>query len=447
MKKAPTFEKEVLHETVIVKGSETYPITSDFLKNCVVQYRRMKKNGMKVNVHSGHNHSPETKRGEVLDLYVKTRGDGRVGLFGKIAFLPHLSKQTIQTLVSNDVSVELPQELYDAKGNLYPFPVQRVAITPDPAVSGMQPFVNQRDTSISVPFLTLSIDTFNKEQDNMDNELFDQNDEGQENALDAAVDTADDEIDTGDNGVGNEHTVSVKNKGSFIESQLAKVMFDTCGIDPDTYDNEDGLINELNQRLASIITLQSRALAAFNIDDDDPNRYELFTERLDYIVNILNEHDEDGDGMLDEEEAQNALEEEADDGGNDTIDGSISQLEQNDKNLQLSLNNLQKKYAEAKGAIKGLVAKNRQLELDGMLQGGVLTKAAHQKATQKFVLKLSLNDGFDDFVDVARVNARSVGHSRTPVQQPASNPDATESWVKVGKRLASTYRRESESES
>jgi|GEM_PF-3161109 len=168
--------------------------------------------------------------GEVLDLYVKKCKDGRVGLFGKIAFLPHLSKQTIQTLISNDVSVELPQELYDAKGNLYPFAVRRVAITPDPAVNGMQPFVRQRDTSISVPFLTLSIDTFNQEQDNMDNELFDSNDDGQEDALDTTVDTADEGIDTGGNGEGNEPTVSVKNKGSFLDSQLAKVMFDTCGI-------------------------------------------------------------------------------------------------------------------------------------------------------------------------------------------------------------------------
>jgi len=64
----------------------------------------MKKSGVKVNVHSGHDHSPETKCGEVLDIYTKKRKDGTVGLFGKICFLPHLSKQAIQTLVFGDVA-------------------------------------------------------------------------------------------------------------------------------------------------------------------------------------------------------------------------------------------------------------------------------------------------------------------------------------------------------
>ncbi|MDR0522514.1 MAG: hypothetical protein LBH00_11785, partial [Planctomycetaceae bacterium] len=163
LKQAPTFEKELLTETVIVKGSKEYPITPAFLENCVEQYRRMKSCGLTVNVHSGHNHTPETKRGEVLDIYLKKKKNGRTGLFGKIVFLPHLPKEMIKTLVNNDVSVELPKELYDASGNTYTFPVQRVAITPDPAVRGMSPFVQQRDTPMSVPFLTLSINNLNKE--------------------------------------------------------------------------------------------------------------------------------------------------------------------------------------------------------------------------------------------------------------------------------------------
>jgi len=432
-KSAPTFEKEMLLETEIVKNGQTYSITSDFLQNCVVQYRRMKKSGMKVNVHAGHTHTPETKRGEVLDIYLKKRNDGRVGLFGRIAFLPHLSKQTIQTLVSNDVSVELPQELYDAKGNLYPFPVQRVAITPDPAVSGMQPFVQQRDTAVSVPFLTLSIDTLNKENTNMENEdlLESQHEEA------GGGESYEPSDEGNDGGNGQQTVVSVTKKGSFLDSQLAKTLFDTCAIDPGEYGTEDELMNELTTRLADIITLQARALAALRIDDDDPNRFELFTSRITDIIEILERYDENDDGELDNQEAQTAVQT----APSETIDGAIGNLEKNDEALKLSLNNLQKKYDASADVIRQLVAQNRKLELDGMLQAGILNKAAHQKAVQKFVLKLSLNDGFNDFIDGAKTNARHVGQSQTAVQQPAKKVDATESWVAVGKKIAAPYKR------
>jgi len=80
-----------------------------------------------------------------------------------------------------------------------------------------------------------------------------------------------------------------------------------------------------------------------------------------------------------------------------------------------------------------------------MLQSGILTKPAHQKAVQKFVLKLSLNDSFDDFVEVANVNIRAnVGNSKTPPQQPGKKRDTSESWTNVGKRIASQYKRQSD---
>ena len=129
----------------------------------------------------------------------------------------------------------------------------------------------------------------------------------------------------------------------------------------------------------------------------------------------------------------------------DTIDGSINKLEQDNKTLQLSLNNLQQKYKESSDVIKKLVAQNRQLELDSMLQSGVLNKIAHQTAVQKFVLKLSLNDGFNDFVEVAKVNSRpNFGNSKTPSQQPGKKRDTSESWTEVGRRIASQYKRQSE---
>jgi len=440
-KKAPTFEKEILSETVIVKGGKQYHITPEILDNCVVQYRRMKKSGVKVNVHSGHDHTPETKRGEVLDIYTKRRKDGRVGLFGKICFLPHLSKQTIQTLVSNDVSVELPQQLCDAKGNFYPLPVQRVAITPDPAVSGMSPFVQQQDTAISVPFLTLSINNFYPKEENMLNdnpELFDPNDDINDPALpgtdvDTGIDTETDDAQAA--------LVSGAKKSTFIDSQLAKTLFDSLGIDPDDYTEESDLISELTIRLTSMMTLQRRLLAALDIDEEDRNKFELLSTKVTALVDFLDQYDHDDDGMVDEEDIrQGAQPTDSDDDG--TIDGTLNQLEANDKTLQLSLNTLQKKYAESATVIKGLVAQNRQLQLNNMLQAGEINKATHQKAVKNFVLKLSLNDGFDTFIDGAKTNSlRISGDSKTPPQQAPAKPDATASWTNVAKKISAPYSR------
>ncbi|MDR0327124.1 MAG: hypothetical protein LBI05_02385, partial [Planctomycetaceae bacterium] len=444
-KKAPTFEKEILSETVIVKRGKEYPITPEFLDNCVVQYRRMKKGGVKVNVHSGHTHTPETKRGEVLDMYTRRRRDGRVGLFGKICFLPHLSKQTIQTLVSNDVSVELPKTLCDAKGNFYPFPVQRVAITPDPAVSGMSPFVPQQDTAMDVPYLTLSMNNFlPEENDTMPNdtpELFEPHGEVNDQSL----------PDTGMDAAGNDDAQQAlatgSNQSTFISSQFAKTLFDSLGIDPEDYDEQEDLINELTLRLTSMLTIQSRLLAALDIDEGDRNKFELLTTKITALVDFLDQYDHDDDGIVDEEDIQQGAQPTIGDGSGDdnTIDGTLNKLESNDQNLQLSLNSLQKRYAESATVIKSLVSQNRQLRLDNMLQAGEINKVTHQKAVKKFVLKLSLNDGFDDFIDGAKTNSHRIGgHSKTPPQQAPAKVDATASWANAARKISAPYARAEE---
>ena len=149
--------------------------------------------------------------------------------------------------------------------------------------------------------------------------------------------------------------------------------------------------------------------------------------------------------MVDEEDIQQGAQPT---GNGDTIDGTLDQLEANDKTLQLSLNTLQKKYAESATVIKALVAKNRQLELDNMLQAGEINKATHQKAVKNFVLKLSLNDGFDTFIDGAKTNSlRISGDSKTPAQQAPAKPDATASWTNVARKISAPYGRETSGES
>jgi hypothetical protein len=259
----------------------------------------------------------------------------------------------------------------------------------------MSPFVQQQDTAISVPFLTLSLNNLlPEEKETMPNdELFDSTEDVQEQNLPAEP------VETNPEGDVQQALASGAKKSAFLDSQLAKLLFDTLGIDPADYDDEEGLIAELNLRLASALTLQSRLLAALDIDEEDQNKFELLSTKVTALVEFLDQYDHDDDGMVDEEDVLEG----AQPTGNDdpTIDGTLNKLEANDQTLQLSLNNLQKKYAESASVIKSLLAQNRQLQLNNMLLAGEINKATHHKAVKNFVLKLSLNDGFDSFIDGA----------------------------------------------
>ena len=230
--------------------------------------------------------------------------------------------------------------------------------------------------------------------------------------------------------------VVTNSKDAFVDSQLAKVIFDAFGVDPDDYDNQEDLMTEVTARFNDFITLQRCLFQTFGIDENDPNKHLILINKLTQN----DDEDDDVDGLEDNNMPNTQTNYDA-----DTIDGSINKIEQDNKTLQLSLNNLQKKYRESADVIQQLVAQNRQLKLDSMLQSGILTKPAHQKAVQKFVLKLSLNDSFDDFVEVANVNIRAnVDNSKTPPQQPGKKRDTSESWTNVGKRIASQYKRQSD---
>jgi hypothetical protein len=260
-------------------------------------------------------------------------------------------------------------------------------------------------------------------------ELFDSTDEGNDpSAL---------PVENVDEGTPPLPPISASKKAAFMESQFAKTIFDALDIDPDDFNDETSLIGELTLRLTSMVTLQRRLLAALDIDEEDKNKFELLTVKVTALVDFLDQYDHDNDGMVDEEDIQQDAQP-----TDDTIDGTLNKLESNDQSLQLSLNKLQKKYDESGTVIKSLVAQNRQLQLDNMLQAGEINKVTHQKAVKRFVLKLSLQDGFDDYIDGAKTNChRMSGGSKTPPQQPPAKTDTTASWVNVGRKISAPYGR------
>ncbi|GHT19083.1 hypothetical protein FACS1894189_7680 [Planctomycetales bacterium] len=417
-----TFEKEILLEGTIVKDGIEYPITQGFLYNCVKQFKRMKDQKRKVNVHSEHNYLPETKRGEVVDLYVKKKSDGKTGLFGKIKFLSHLKPDVVKTLTSCDVSAEIPSELMDGNGNIYSFPVQRVAITADPAITGLTPFLKLSLNVNKSPVTgTQPTEIDNMAQNNQDGLLnedeFDQNEPIETDDEIDEVDEVDDETDD-DNET--HTTVTVSKKGNFLDSQLAKVFFDILDIDPDDFDNDEQLMEEFTVRLTKLITDREVILKALDIKPSDPKASELLAERLPQVVDFMAQFDEDGDGEVTQQEVE------------DTVDKDAEDTDDSPENESLKL------------SVNALMRENRQLKLDKLVKDGKLNREAYQKAKKRFVLKLSLNDNeaFNELVDLVETNSMGTGHSKTPVQHPKMSVPKSggSSWTKIGHKLASTYK-------
>jgi hypothetical protein len=77
---------------------------------------------------------------------------------------------------------------------------------------------------------------------------------------------------------------------------LERPLLTLCGLDPkdfdeDYFDSEGAMADELRRRLKTLITMQSRMLAAVRVDKDDPERFDLFIDLLSRLVKAWNEQD------------------------------------------------------------------------------------------------------------------------------------------------------------
>lgn len=141
-------------------------------------------------------------------------------------------------------------------------------------------------------------------------------------------------------------------RNAFLNSQFAKMLFDCLGIDPGDYDDETELLNELNVRLNDTLTIQGRLLEALDIDEEDPNKYELLTERVTKMCHFLEQYDVDGDGEIESDDENDSTEDE--DSG-ETIDETLDRLEESNSCLNVLYQHLQQKYDRLAIVVKDLI--------------------------------------------------------------------------------------------
>ena len=127
------FRKELIKVGHYVKAStdQKFNITKQTLEHWVNEFNRWVTNGNKVPIPPGHDkaNDPTLNQGWVESLFVE--GDS---LFGILELLnPELAKVT-------DVSISVPAEVIDGKGNKYVNPIDHVALCVDPVIGGLEGF-------------------------------------------------------------------------------------------------------------------------------------------------------------------------------------------------------------------------------------------------------------------------------------------------------------------
>jgi hypothetical protein len=128
-----------------------FSVTRADLEHWAATHDALTSNGVKVPVPLGHNTDPERNSGYVLSISV----DGDT-LIGEVELI---GADAIELASKTEVSIYVPTEMKDGKGNVYQRPIAHVALTPVPVISGQGGFVPiaaSRGGSDKVPVLTLA---------------------------------------------------------------------------------------------------------------------------------------------------------------------------------------------------------------------------------------------------------------------------------------------------
>lgn len=129
------FRKEIIRIGEYEKDSVKFEVTALSLDNWVKQFRRMKRNGVKIPVPSVHDFEGDSdkNRGWVTDLFIE----------GESLFMvcDLIGEDSLLAAERADVSLYSPPEFVDGKGNNYERPIVHVAMTTHPVIPGMSKFV------------------------------------------------------------------------------------------------------------------------------------------------------------------------------------------------------------------------------------------------------------------------------------------------------------------
>lgn len=128
------YRKELIKVGNYVKAStnQTIKVTKDMLNHWVATFSQWIGNGNKVPIPAMHEREgdPLTNQGWVTSLFIEDNS-----LFGVLELLD------AKLALVSDVSIAVPNEITDGKGNKYKQPITHVALTTTPVVSGLEDFV------------------------------------------------------------------------------------------------------------------------------------------------------------------------------------------------------------------------------------------------------------------------------------------------------------------
>lgn len=134
--------KEAIYEGSFQKRIDSkavpFKITRDTIDHLVETYRKFTENGNEVPHFCSHVESSENRLGTIVDVKAENDSKGRYALFTLIEFN---GEEAAAIGLANQVSVYIPPEYEDGKGNVYEWPLKHLASTPNPGIPGLDPYV------------------------------------------------------------------------------------------------------------------------------------------------------------------------------------------------------------------------------------------------------------------------------------------------------------------
>lgn len=139
------YEKELIYEGAFVKrktpGSNEedilFGVDKDVIEHWKNTHDKMLSNGVEIPMPIEHTVDPTKNRAFLIKTMIKPNKKGLLALYGQTKFV---NAEAAELAKKSDVSIFVPNEASDGKGNTYKFPIRHVAFTNYPVIPGLEKF-------------------------------------------------------------------------------------------------------------------------------------------------------------------------------------------------------------------------------------------------------------------------------------------------------------------
>lgn len=136
------FRKQLIYEGQFVKHlgmeqEDAFQVQEKDIDNWVSTGQQMLSNGIKIPLPIEHTSDPEANRGYVTGFEKALDSEGRKSVYSYVQFR---DLEAAKMANSSDVSIYVPPVVKDSQSNVYYRPIQHVALTTYPVVTGLDDF-------------------------------------------------------------------------------------------------------------------------------------------------------------------------------------------------------------------------------------------------------------------------------------------------------------------